>query len=468
MKAATWSQGNPLSLRSSHAEVRGYWLSHLIGLCFVIPFVFERAIQGEIYFTRFVDIPIRLLAVWLILDRVGRRGRVHVSTWDYIHMGFGGLYGMALIYADLYMQRDSGLNNYLSWVSTNFSPYFYFLIAREGTLRRGFRPYVVVQWMLGTLLFACVVAMVQALNIGNLRHVIDDFIRQRQAESKMEGPSQPWQARGLFLHANNMAIMLIMGLSLLFSAGYYRKFGIFEYICGIAFVGTLFATYSRTGIASAVVLLLGVIGLLFVQKKYKVAFVSLFALIALMFTFVTAVFVFDIKRYQVFVRGEGVVRKESERGMYGWYQRKEALAKAIALGSKYPFTGVKIATSALNEQNIIQRSSYTFEGLLLNVYGYAFVSYGIMGLLYLFGALYALIVPHLKLIKSRYAFTNGAILCGLAIMITGISENTLFTLGHMTVVNIIMAFAVQRIRRPEEKKAENALLPHQEAEPVPA
>lgn len=468
MKAATWSQGNPLSLRSSHAEVRGYWLSHLIGICFVIPFLFERIIQGELFFTRFVDFPIRLLAVWLILDRVGRRGRIHVSTWDYIHMGFAGMYGMALIYADLYMQRDSGLNNYLSWLSTSLSPYFYFLITREGTLRRGFRPYVVVQWMLATLLFSCVVAMVQALNIGNLRNRIDDLMNQRQAEMKMEGPSQPWQARGLFLHANNMAIMLIMGLALLFSAGYYKRYGIFEYICGVAFVGTLFATYSRTGIASAVVLLLGVIGLLFFQKKYRIAFTSLFALIALMFAFVSAVFIFDIKRYQIFVKGEGVVRKETDRGMYGWYARKEALSKAIALGSKYPFTGVKIATSAINEQNIIQRSSYTFEGLLLNVYGYAFVSYGLIGLLYLFGAIYALIVPNLKLIRTRYAFSTGAIFCGLAIVVTGMSENTLFTLGHMTVVNIIMAFAVQKVRRPEEKKGEETLSPRQEVPVIAA
>lgn len=465
MKVATWSRANPLSLLNSHAEVRGYWLSHLIGICFVIPFVFDRIVQGEIFYTRLVDIPIRLVAVWLILDRVGRRGRVHITLWDYLHLGFAGMYGLALIYADLYMQRDSGLNNYLTWVSNNFSPYFYFLIAREGTLRRGFKPYVVVQWMLSTLLFSCVVALTQSLNILGLRHFVDDMVHQRQAEATMEGPSQAWQARGLFVHANNMAIMMIMGLALLFSAGYYKRFGIFEWICGVMFVGTLFATYSRTGIVSVVVLALGVISLLFVQRKTRIAFVSLFALGSLMFAFVTAVFVFDIKRYQIFVKGEGVVRKEADRGMYGWYARQESLRKAINLGMKYPFTGVNSATSALNRQNIIQRSAYTFEGLLLNVYGYAFVSYGVVGLLYLFGALFALIVPNLKYIRTRHVFSSGAILCGLAIAITGMSENTLFSLGHMTVVNIIMAFAVQRIRRPEESKPQNTLL-HIDGEPV--
>lgn len=464
MKVATWNRANPLSLMSSHAEVRGYWLSHLIGICFVIPFVFDRIYQGEIYFTRFVDLPLRLVAIWLILDRVGRRGRIHVSLWDYLHLGFAGLYGIALIMADLYMQRDSGLNNYLSWASTNFSPYFYFLIAREGTLRRGFRPYVVVQWMLGTLLFSCIVALTQALNIFGLRNFIDNMVHQRQAEATMEGPSQRWQARGLFVHANNMAIMMIMGLALLFSAGYYKRFGIFEWICGFVFVATLFATYSRTGIVSAVVLAMGVIALLFVQRKTKIAFVSLFSLFALMFAFITAVFVFDIKRYQIFVRGEGVVRKEAERGMYGWYARQESLRKAIDLGMKYPFTGVNSASSALNRQNIIQRSAYTFEGLLLNVYGFAFVSYGLTGLLYLFGCLFALVVPNFKYVRTRHVFSSGAILCGLAIAITGMSENTLFSLGHMTVVNIIMAFAVQRIRKPEDVKATSALrAPTQEA-----
>lgn len=449
MKVATWNRANPFSLMSSHAEVRGYWLSHLIGLCFAIPFVLDRIIPGDVFFTRFVDIPIRLVAVWLILDRVGRRGRIKVSMWDYLHLGFAGAYGLALIYADLFMQRDSGLNNYLSWISNNFSPYFYFLITREGTLRRGFRPYVVVQWMLATLFFACCVALTQSLNLLGLRSFIDETLNQRAAESKMEGPSQVWQARGIFVHANNMAIMMIMGLALLFSAGYYRRFGIFEWLCGIMFIGTLFATYSRTGIVSVVVLALGVIALLFVQKKTRLAFVSLFAMGALLFAFVTAVFAFDIKRYQIFVKGAGVVKKDEERGMYGWYARQESLRKAIDLGMKHPFTGVNSATSAINRQNIIQKSAYTFEGLLLNVYGYAFVSYGIVGLLYLFGALYALVVPNLRFVRTRYVFSSGAILCGLAIAITGMSENTLFSLGHMTVVNILMAFAVQRISKPD-------------------
>lgn len=452
IRNTTWNVSNPFATLNKFAEVRGVVLSHMIGLCFASSFLLERVIQGEVYFTRFVDMPIRLLAVWLVLDRVGRRGRIRIALWDYLHLGFAGLYGIALIYADLYMQRDSGLNNYVSWISGNFNPYFYFLIVREGTLRRGFKPYAVMMWAVSAVFVACLLALAQALNILGLRSVIDDLVHQRLAEASMEGVSMPWQARGIFVHANNMAIIIIMGIAMLVGCGNYKRFGIYEWVCGVTFIATLFATYSRTGIVTAVVMALGLIGLLLVQKKAKLAFVSLFALGALVFAFMTAVYVLDIKRYQVFVRGEGVVKKESERGLYGWYNRREVLAKAIDTAMKYPFTGVKIATSALNNSRVIQRSTYTFEGLILNVYGFAFVSYGLIGLLYLGGTIFALIVPQIKYFRSKYAFPVGAAMCGLAIVVTGMSENTLFSPLHMTMVNIVMALAVQKVvRRPEEQ-----------------
>lgn len=451
IRATTWNVSNRFAVLNNFAEVRGVVLSHMIGMCFAFSFLFERVIQGEIYYTRFVDIPIRLLAVWLMLDRVGRRGRIKIALWDYLHLGFAGLYGLALVYADLYMQRDSGLINYISWISSNFSPYFYFLIVREGTLRRGFKPYVVMMWAVTAVFIACLLALAQALNILGLRYTIDTIIRQRQAEATMEGVSMPWQARGIFVHANNMAIIIIMGIAMLVGCGNYKRFGIFEWICGVTFIATLFATYSRTGIVTAVVMALGLIGLMFVQRKAKLAFVSLFALGALVFTFMSAVYIFDIKRYQVFVKGEGVVKKESERGLYGWYNRREVLAKAIDTAMKYPFAGVKIATSALNNSNVIQRSTYTFEGLILNVYGYAFVSYGLIGLLYLGGTIFALTIPQFKYFRTKYAFPVGAAMCGLAIVITGMSENTLFSPLHMTMVNIVMALAVQKVTRRAEE-----------------
>ncbi|MEQ1821551.1 MAG: O-antigen ligase family protein [Fimbriimonadaceae bacterium] len=451
IRNTTWNVSNPFASLNKFAEIRGHILSHFIGACFVFSFMFDRIIPGEIYYTRFVEIPIRLVAVWLIIDRVGRRGRIQICLWDYLHLGFAGIYGLALVYADLYMQRDSGLQNYISWVASSFSPYFYFLIVREGTLRRGFRPYVVMLWAVSAVFVACLLALAQALNVLGLRHTIDTIVHQRQAEATMEGVSMPWQARGIFVHANNMAIIIIMGIAMLVGCGNYKRFGVYEWICGVTFIATLFATYSRTGIVTAVVMALALIGLMFIQRKAKLAFMSLFALGALVFAFMSAVYILDIKRYQVFVKGEGVVKKESERGLYGWYNRREVLEKAVDTAMKYPFTGVKIATSAINQSNIIQRSTYTFEGLILNVYGFAFVSYGLIGLLYLGGALFALTIPQFKYFRSKYAFPVGAAMCGLAIMITGISENTLFSPLHMTMVNIVMAFAVQKVVRKTEE-----------------
>lgn len=438
-----------------HAEMRGFWLSHFIGFAFFVQIVFSRAITMELPFNKVTDLPIRLIAVWLILDRVGRIGKVKIAFWDWLHLGFAATYALMLVYADIFMVRETGLKNYLEWISQIFNPYLFFVIVREGTLRRGFQPYVVLRWVMLTLGFACLIALAQSVNALGLRDNIDDFVRQRQAEMRMEGPSMGWQARGLFAHANTMAIILIMGLALLFGASNYRRPGIIEYGCGALYVVTLFATFSRTGIVSAFLLALAVAALYALQRKYKLAVALVTGLACLTFVFLTLVYTLNIERYQVFLKGEGRIKNESVRGLYGVYARQEGIRKAWALANKYPLTGVNVATSALNEQMVLYKSAYTFEGMLLNVYAFTYVSYGIPGLLYFLGVLVKML-GQVRFVRTRLAFSSVAVLCGLAIMITGITENTLWQAHHMTVVNIVMALAVQRVMRTKEEQAKEA------------
>jgi hypothetical protein len=442
------SDTHPTLTGLKQAELRGVWLSHLLGFCLFFTFIFKRIITFEAPFTVATDIPIRLLVIWLLLDRIGRRGKVKISGWDYVHLGFASAYALALVYADAFMVRQTGLTNYFEWAVRMFNPYLYFLVAREGTLRRGFKPYIVVNWLLATLLITCIAALLQGANILGMRAVIDSWVNQRAAELKMEGPSQPWQARGFFDHANAMAIMLVQGLALLFGAVSYRRAGPFELICFFFFILTLFATFSRTGIASIAVLSLAVMVLFLYQKRIKAALTLAIIVAGLVFAFFSVVYTFDIKRYQVFTKGAGVIKNEADRGLQGWYLRQATIERAMRIADKNPITGISVATSAINRQRVIYESAYTFEGLLLNVYVYAYVLYGIMGISFLAGIFYYTI-GQLRYARTNIAFAPAAYLVGISIAITGISENTAFDQNHMLVTNIIVAFALAKIRKDE-------------------
>lgn len=454
MNRQGWTNRGSLADKSG---VRGLVLSHLIGIAFLFQFIFERAITAEIPYNRIVDLPIRLIAVWLVLDRLGRLGRVKINAWDFFHLFFVSAYGFASIYADLFMSRDSGLINYIQWMIQILQPYLYFVVVREGLNRRGFRMDIVIRWIIATVAICCVIALFQALDIGGARFHIDSFYRQRQAEAKMEGPSMPWQARGVATHANSMAMMILFGMVALVAYANQRKMTVLEWGAGLLFLGTLFATYSRTGIATLAIMGVSFVILLLIQKKYRQAILVMGGMAGLLFAFVSAVYAFDIERYQVFVKGVGVVKKEPSRGIYGVYARQESFAKAIELGSKYPITGVSPASSLLNRQQLITSSPYAFEGLVLNVFAFSFVSYGIYGLIYLAGTL-GTCFWFLKYSRTRQVYAGPAFFAGVVLMATGITENTLFALTPMIIVNIVMAAALTKVQQPATAKAPNGIL----------
>ena len=446
-----WTNRGSLADRSG---MRGLVLSHLIGIAILFQFIFERAITFELPYNRIVDLPIRLLAVWLVIDRLGRFRRVKISAWDWLHLFFVSAYGMASIYADLYMARDSGLINYIQWMLQNLQPFLYFIVVREGLNRKGFRMDIVLRWIVATVAICCVIALLQALDVGGARNHINDFYRQRQAEAKMEGPSAPWQARGVASHANSMAMIILFGMIALVAYVNQRRLGVLEWMSGVLFIGTLFATYSRTGIVTMAIMGGAFVLLLVLQQKYRQAFAVMFGLAVLMFAFITAVFAFDIERYQVFVKGTGIVKKEQSRGLYGVYARQESFAKAMELGSKYPITGVSPASSLLNRQQLITSSPYAFEGLVLNVYAFAFVSYGIIGLIFL-GGILGTCLWFLRYARTRQVFAAPAFFSGVVLMATGMTENTLFALTPMIIVNVVMAAALHKVLDSEEQPAKS-------------
>src|SRR2546423_7016594 len=190
--------------RFSHAASRGALLAHLIGASFFCALILSRAFPHEILLTKLMDWPIRLVGIWLIMDRFGRYRHAKPVGWDWAHLLFVGGYGIALVYAELFMTRDTGFINYIQWMNQTLNAYIYFLVVREGLTRRGFRPDILIRWVLATFFVACCIAITQARDFAGMRVHIDNWYHQAQAEYHLEGPSAPWQARAPAVHANSL------------------------------------------------------------------------------------------------------------------------------------------------------------------------------------------------------------------------------------------------------------------------
>lgn len=444
------------SLRHSHAEARGALLSHLVGGCFFLAFILSRAFPQEILQTRILDWPIRLLALWLVMDRFGRYRHAKLTGWDWAHILFVGGYGVALVYAELFMTRDTGFVNYVQWINQTLNAYLFFVVVREGLTRKGFRPDIVLRWMLATFFVACLIAITQARDIAHLRMYIDNFYHQAEEEMHLQGPSAPWQARSPAVHANSLAIMLLCGLPLLFAVADYRRLKWFDWFVGALMVLTIFMTYSRIGILSLGAVGIGAIIALVVRKEFHKAAVALFAVTCLAILFVFVVYAFDITRFKVLLNPTGPVAITTSENV-GWQLRQQSISHAMSLAAQYPVFGLQAASGALNQQDVYVKNAFTYQGLLLDVYFFSFVSYGVIGVAYI-AALFWMILGQVRNLRSKQAFAAATFIAGVGLLVAGIAENVLFYDQAMITMNILMAFCVMRVSRSALPEMGNPML----------
>ncbi len=438
--------------RFAFAEARGAFLAHVIGACFFMSIILGPSILGKVLAINPFDWPIRFVGLWLLVDKAGKLRTVKLSGWDWAHLFFIAGYGCALIYADVFMIRDTGLMNYVGWINVTLNAYLYFALVREGLSRRGFRPEVLVRWLLGTLCFACILALLQARDLGGMRHIIDGFYHQAQIEEHMEGPSEPWQARAPTTHANSLAMLLLCGLPLLIALADLKKFRAYDWVIGALLVVTSILTYSRIGIIAMAAIGFSIIVVWAYRKEYFKAAVSAFTLVSVLVVFAAVVMAFDVTRFKVLVEKPNQISGSASTATAGWKAREISLQGSLRTAEKYPFTGLSAASSALNQETVLVRNPYTYHGLLLNVYAYCFVSYGLLGLFYLLAILW-LTASQIRYARTRMAFASTAFVLAVALMVFGIAENVLFYDGAMYTVNIVMAFCVMRTQKPAEELA---------------
>lgn len=380
----------------------------------------------------------------MLVDRVGKQRQVRLSGWDWAHLAFVAGYGCALIYAELYMVRDTGLMNYVGWMNVTLNGYIYFLTVREGLSRRGFRPEILVRWLLATLSVACLLALAQARDFAGMRGMIDGFYHQALLEQHMEGPSEAWQARAPTAHANSLAMLLLCGLPLLIGLADMRKLRWFDWIAGGLIIVTSIMTYSRIGILCLAAIGLALIVAWSYRKEYHRAAAATFGLIAFVVAFTAIVMIFDISRFKVLMEHESPVAGLSTQTA-GWRAREMSLKSSVARAEEYPLTGLKAASSANNQEDLYVKSQFTYSGLLLNVYVYSFVSYGLIGVAFILALLW-LSMSQIRFARGNRAFATAAFVLGVALLTFGIAENVVFYDGAMYTVNIVMAFCAMTVK----------------------
>src|SRR3569832_1878922 len=149
---------------------KGLILSHLMGFALFSEFALN-FFRVSIQQTPITSIPIRLIALWLIIYRTNRTGRLRLGYWDYLIFGFVILSTIGtLVTATTNPLVPIEFEDVRRFVGVILGAYLYFLVGREALQRRGFRPDIVIKWLLAAFAWSAFIGVLQALNLFGARN----------------------------------------------------------------------------------------------------------------------------------------------------------------------------------------------------------------------------------------------------------------------------------------------------------
>lgn len=442
-------------------------LAHLIGFSLLFVVFGQLLFKTDWLYSKPTDIPIGLVALWLFIDRVGRIGRYRLTIWDSLYGFLVVAYGVSFIFADLAMIRFTGGGVYLDWIVFLFRPLMFFFVVQEASLRKGFRPDIIVGWLVGTAAAAGALGLAQSLDIAGIRGLSSTVFDWKYNDRLLQGPSEMYQGRGPFLHANGLAVMMVFSLSLVPACFRFPKLKPLAIPFFLLLAAATFGTYSRIGIVSAAAVFGAIVLFLIMKKRGAQATAALCGAVLLAFAFVASIYVFDIQRFKIFIEGEGVVARAKAEEIGGWYLRQDSNKAAIAKAMDYPLSGVGATGAGINRLDKITNNSFSYRALTTNSYTFAWVSYGAAGLLFVLGQIVVLWYVGLsKKIDSAYALTF--MMLGTAVAVTAAAENSSFSVPIMAFANTILAlFGLPVLRGKRARAPELAMSRRVAAAPIP-
>jgi len=421
-------------------ERKGLLLSHLLGFA-IFGEIALNILKYDIPLTPVNSIPIRLIAIWLLIDRSGRIGRLRLGIWDALIGAFVLVSGIGMIYTHAVSPEvPVSFENYRRFVGIFLSAYLYYLVAREGLNRRGFRPDITVYWLVAGFTWSALVGLMQTANLFHARqwslyyaNPTLDFLRLASMNAAEGSDTNANLASGTAAWWNSMALEMLVAFALVFGPTFLRRPKWYEWILGMLFMAAFIATESRGGLAAFGVCAVATFLWFLYHRKYAMATIVGATVSAGVIVWLVAVFALKIERFTTTIEGETVKGSAYSQSFDSRLQQQREL---IDIGLRQPIFGTG---PYFPFRGIITWSPYTINGSTDTNYGFTFAQFGLVGLAFLIGIqLYMLGFIRTSVAYRPYAFA--AFFIGVAFSVHGLVEFLLYGRTFM-VMNLLAAFA---------------------------
>lgn len=421
-------------------DKKGVLLSHALGFALFTEFALN-ILKFNLPFTPANSIPIRLIVVWLLVDRTGRTGRLRATTWDYLILGFVIITGVGCVFtATSAPGVPVTFEDFRRFVGLFLNSYLYYLVAKEGLNRRGFRPDIVVNWLIFGIGWSALVGILQTLNLLHARqwsmiYANSLLTTAREMSSGDEGSSF---ATGTATWWTSMALEMLVGFALVFGPTFRRKPLWWEWGLGMMFMGAFIATQSRGGLLALGGCAIGTLLWYLYHRRYFVATVIGAVFGVAVAIWVLAVFALKIEKFTISLQGEKVQGSAYLQSVTGRFQQQKEL---VNIGLKQPFfgTGPNFALLAGPSAGFSIWSPYSHTGPVDTMYGYTFAQFGVVGLAFLV-CIQGYLIGFMRRATAYRPYAFAAFFVGVAFTVHGLAEFLLYSRAYI-VMNLLAALA---------------------------
>jgi hypothetical protein len=442
-------------LISSHWK--GLLLSHLLGIVLASEFFVGRAAAaGSVpyakfpLFTDWLDLPLRLIALWLILDRNWRVGRLRIQIWDVLALSFPLLVGLAYPLTAQDPSIAADFESYRSFLGDVLRAYTVYLLVREGYNRAGFRGDIVIRYVLGVLALSALFAVAQALDIGSARAWTIRFYALRDS---VEAAEQSYRARGFAPHWNGFAAEMVFASIFVTAPLNWRRLRWWEYgLTGVYLVGLLVST-SRGGYVTYAAVFLAAAVFFLYTRRYKTGLAILGLIVAGVAVFTAIIFTANLRFFKDVISPPKV--RSAAFGSFDY--RMEQARRLIEVGKDHPIAGTGPSQLMYESPHVDYYSASSVSGIRDVSYAVIFAQFGILGMAYIVGVIYSL-ARFVSRRRAVHPYAALAFLTGVAFGIDMLVE-VIFVGQPMILVSIGAALAYSRVSSYSKELAQREFSP---------
>jgi len=428
------------SLIASHRK--GAVLSHLLGFVIASEFVVGSGAGTSVpyvnlpLFTGWLDFPLRMIGLWLLLDRNWRIGRLKLGVWDFLALAFPLVVAFSYPVTALDPSVGADFESYRRFLGTVLRFYLIYLLMREGYNRAGFRGDIVLRYILGALALSSLTAILQFFDVGSARLWT---IRFFHLQDGVDFTSTGFRARGFAAHWNGFASEMVLALILLMSPLNWRRLRLWEYGLGVLYVVGLILSTSRGGYLTAFAVALAAGGYFLWTGRRRTGFVVLGALASALLVF--GAVVLNVKSPLFHDLLEPTKVRSTAFGSLDY--RLEHARRLVEVGMRKPITGTGPSLSLYDSPMVHYYSQSSVQGVLDVSYAVVFAQFGMIGLLYIGGLIYSLVRFGGRR-RSVHPYALMGFLVGIAFGVDSLVE-IIFITQPMILVSLAAGCAMSRV-----------------------